>query len=48
VKLARFRKFSLLCGIIDLIKYKQYYEKQGTLTGDHIQERDGKRRKLRR
>jgi hypothetical protein len=40
--------FSLICGIQTQHKYKQYYEKQVTLRGGHTQEREGKRRKLRR
>jgi hypothetical protein len=41
-------KFSVICGILNQYKYKQYYEKQVTLRGGHIQEREGKRRKLKR
>jgi hypothetical protein len=33
---------------IDPIQIQQYYEKQVTLKGGHIQDREGKRRKLRR
>jgi hypothetical protein len=33
---------------IDLILIQLYYEKQVTLKGGHIGEREGKRRKLRR
>jgi hypothetical protein len=33
---------------IDLIQIQQYYEKQVTLRGDHIQAGEGKRKKLRR
>jgi hypothetical protein len=33
---------------VDLIQIQQYYEKQVTLRGDHIKEREGKRRNLRR
>jgi hypothetical protein len=52
VKLARFRRpdpqvFSI-CGIQAQFKYKQYYEKQVTLREGYIQERESKRRKLRR
>jgi hypothetical protein len=32
----------------DLIQIQQYYEKQVMLRGGHIQEREGKRRKLKR
>jgi hypothetical protein len=32
---------------IDLKQIQQYYEKQVTLRGGYIQEREGKRRKLR-
>jgi hypothetical protein len=31
---------------IDLIQIQQYYDKQVTRKGGHIQEREGKRRKL--
>jgi hypothetical protein len=34
--------------IIDLIQMQAIYEKQVTVRGGHIQERTGKRRKLRR
>jgi hypothetical protein len=40
--------FSLICGIQTQSKYKQYYEKQVTLRGGHLREREGKGRKLRR
>jgi hypothetical protein len=40
--------FSFICGIQTQYKYKQYYEKQVMLRGGHIQERESKRRKLRR
>jgi hypothetical protein len=33
---------------VDLIQIQTYYEKQVILTGGHLQEREGKRRKLRR
>jgi hypothetical protein len=33
---------------IDLIQIQQYYEKLVTLRGGHIQEREDKKRKLRR
>jgi hypothetical protein len=33
---------------IDLIQIQQYYEKQIILRGGHIQEEEGKRRRLRR
>jgi hypothetical protein len=33
---------------VDQIQIHQYYGKQVTLRGGHIQEREGKRRKLRR
>jgi hypothetical protein len=52
VKLARFRRPRTTCFShiwnIDLILIQPYYEKQVTLRGDHIQEGEGKRRKLRR
>jgi hypothetical protein len=38
----------LSCGIHAQCKYKQYYEKQVMLKGGHLQERESKRRKLRR
>jgi hypothetical protein len=50
MKLARFRipkAFSHMWNI-DPTQYKKYYEKQVTLRGGHIQEREGKRRKLRK
>jgi hypothetical protein len=40
--------FSLICGIQTKYKCKQYYEKQVTLRGGHIQERKGKKRKFKR
>jgi hypothetical protein len=39
--------FSLICGIHPEHKYKQYYEKQVIIMEGHIQEREGKKRKLR-
>jgi hypothetical protein len=33
---------------VDPIQIQQYYEKQVTLWGGHMQEREGKRRRLRR
>jgi hypothetical protein len=52
MKLPRFRNpkatFSLICGLETQYKYKQYYEKQATLKRVHIQEGEGKRRKLRK
>jgi hypothetical protein len=52
LRVARFRKpkatwFSHMW-TIHLIQIRQYYEKQVTLRVDYIQEREGKRRKLRR
>jgi hypothetical protein len=40
--------FSLTCGRQTQYKYKPYYVKQVTLRGDHIREKEDKRRKLRR
>jgi hypothetical protein len=40
--------FSIICGIQTLIQIQKYYEKLVTLRGGHIQEEEGKRRKLRR
>jgi hypothetical protein len=52
VKLARFRKpnatFFFSYVDIGLIPIQQYYKKEVTLRGGHIQEREGKRRNLRR
>jgi hypothetical protein len=52
VKLARLKKPKTACFLSFVkytqYKYKQYYEKQVTLRGGHIREREGKRRKLRR
>jgi hypothetical protein len=52
VKLARFRKpkphvFSHMWNS-DLTQIQQYYEKQVTLRGGHIREREGEHRKLRK
>jgi hypothetical protein len=40
--------FSLKCWIQTRYKYSKTMKKQAMLRGDHIQEREGKRRKLRR
>jgi hypothetical protein len=45
---AKGQMFSLKCDIQAQYKYKQYYEKQVTLKGGHIRDREGKRRKLSR
>jgi hypothetical protein len=53
VKLARFRKPKVTCFLSYVKyrpneKYKQYYEKQVTLRGGHVREKEGKRWKLRK
>jgi hypothetical protein len=48
VQKAKDYMFPLICGMQAKYKCKQYYEKQITLRGGHIQEREGKRRKLKR
>jgi hypothetical protein len=49
VKFDRFRKPKAACFLSYVeYKYKQCYEKQFTLSGGHIQEREVKRRTLRR
>jgi hypothetical protein len=40
--------FSLIHRIQIHYKYRQYYEKQVTLSAGHIWEREGKRRRLRK
>jgi hypothetical protein len=48
VQKAKDHMFSLIWGVQDQYKYKQYYERKATLREGHIQEGEDKRRKLRK